>query len=71
MNHLDCDGCGLCAELRRNLDELDAWGYRVGSAALTSEAMGDARRGGGRQASALRLDLGTAAPTVLAVDQRP
>ncbi|GAA2498802.1 ferredoxin [Streptomyces longisporus] len=58
IDRIACDGYGLCAELLPELIELDEWGYPVvGSAPLTGEALGHARRAvAACPALALRLD---------------
>ncbi|MCC5476405.1 ferredoxin [Streptomyces sp. 900105755] len=58
IDRIACDGYGLCAELLPELVELDEWGYPiVGSAPLTGQALGHARRAvAACPALALRLD---------------
>ncbi|MGW2640882.1 ferredoxin [Streptomyces sp. NPDC001348] len=58
IDRIACDGYGLCAELLPEIIELDEWGYPiVGSAPLTGEALGHARRAvAACPALALRLD---------------
>lgn len=58
IDRIACSGYGLCAELLPELIELDEWGYPiVGSAPLTGEAVGHARRAvSACPALALRLD---------------
>jgi ferredoxin len=58
IDRIACDGYGLCGELLPELVELDEWGYPiVGSAPLTGEALGHARRAvAACPALALRLD---------------
>ncbi|MEU9444497.1 ferredoxin [Streptomyces sp. NPDC048304] len=58
IDRIACDGYGLCAELLPEVVELDEWGYPiVGSAPLTGEALGHARRAvAACPALALRLD---------------